>query len=171
MWVNATLIDSALYIHETLMRPRDTDPEEYYRQARIVAEVLGCPLEAQPPDLAAFRAYMAETLAALEVTDAGREVANAVLWPRKLRILFPGLVVFRLVTAALLPEHLRDAYGLKWTPGRRRAAGLLLWSASVPPGDAPIPAAPAAAPPRPAGDPPREPHAVRAPRPPPRGSA
>ncbi|NVI89245.1 DUF2236 domain-containing protein [Actinomadura sp. BRA 177] len=131
MWVNATLIDSALYIHETLMRPRDTDPEEYYRQARIVAEVLGCPLEAQPPDLAAFRAYMAETLAALEVTDAGREVANAVLWPRKLRILFPGLVVFRLVTAALLPEHLRDAYGLKWTPGRRRAAGLLLWSASA----------------------------------------
>jgi uncharacterized protein (DUF2236 family) len=131
MWVNATLIDSALHIHETLMRPRDTDPEEYYRQARIVAEVLGCPLEAQPPDLAAFRAYMAETLAALEVTDAGREVAHAVLWPRKLRVLFPGLVVFRLVTAALLPGDLRDAYGLKWTPARRRAAGLLLWSASA----------------------------------------
>ncbi|CNF64749.1 FadD27 [Mycobacterium tuberculosis] len=131
MWVNATLIDSALYIHETLMRPRDTDPEEYYRQARIVAEVLGCPLDAQPPDLAAFRAYMDETLAGLEVTDAGREVADAVLWPRKLRALFPALAVFRLITAALLPERLRAEYGLAWTPARRRAAGLLLWSASA----------------------------------------
>ncbi|NKZ08747.1 DUF2236 domain-containing protein [Actinomadura latina] len=131
MWVNATLIDSALYIHETLMRPGDTDPEEYYRQARIVAEVLGCPLEAQPPDLAAFRAYMADTLAALEVTGEAREVAGAVLWPRKLRVLLPGLVVFRLVTAALLPERLREEYGLAWTPARRRAAALLLWSASA----------------------------------------
>lgn len=131
MWVNATLIDSALYIHETLMRPGDTDPEEYYRQARIVAEVLGCPLEEQPPDLAAFRAYMADTLAALEVSDAGREVADAVLRPRKLRALFPALAVFRLVTAALLPERLRADFGLAWTPGRRRAAGLLLSGASL----------------------------------------
>lgn len=131
MWVNATLIDSALYVHETLMRPGDTDPEEYYRQARVVAEVLGCPLEEQPPDLAAFRAYMDETLASLEVTGAAREVARAVLWPRKLRALFPALMVFRLVTAALLPERLREEYGLPWTPGRRRAARLLLRGAAA----------------------------------------
>ncbi|MFA1547169.1 oxygenase MpaB family protein [Actinomadura chokoriensis] len=132
MWVNATLIDSALYIHETLMRPRDDElPEAYYRQARIVAEVLGCPLESQPADLAEFRAYMAGTLSALEVGDAAREVAAAVLWPRRLRALFPALAVFRLVTTALLPEPLRAGYGLPWTPGRRRAAGLLLGTASA----------------------------------------
>ncbi|MFB4310114.1 oxygenase MpaB family protein [Actinomadura sp. GTD37] len=132
MWVNATLIDSALHVHETLMRPRGGElPEAYYRQARVVAEVLGCPLESQPADLAAFRAYMAETLAALEVTDTAREVAGAVLWPRRLRVLFPALAVFRLVTAALLPEPLRAQYGLPWTPARRRAAGLLLGAASA----------------------------------------
>ncbi|MFA1537340.1 oxygenase MpaB family protein [Actinomadura monticuli] len=132
MWVNATLIDSALHIHETLMRPRDDGlAEDYYRQARVVAEVLGCPLDSQPADLAAFRAYMAGTLAALEVTDTAREVAGAVLWPRRLRVLFPGLAVFRLITAALLPESLRAQYDLPWTPGRRRAARLLLGTAAA----------------------------------------
>ncbi|MWA00497.1 DUF2236 domain-containing protein [Actinomadura sp. LD22] len=134
LWVNATLIDSALHIYEHLMRPGGGEPglaEEYYRQARIVAEVLGCPLDAQPPDLASFRAYMAETVASLEVTDTAREVAAAVLHPRKLRALAPALAVFRLVTTALLPEPLRDQYGLPWTRDRRRAARLVLGGATV----------------------------------------
>ncbi|GAA2167181.1 oxygenase MpaB family protein [Actinomadura napierensis] len=133
LWVNATLIDSALYIYEHVMRPGEDEPdlaEEYYRQARIVAEVLGCPLDAQPPDLAAFRAYMAETVASLEVTDAAREVAAAVLYPRKLRALAPALMVFRLVTTALLPEPLRDQYGLPWTRNRRRAPDIVLRTAT-----------------------------------------
>ncbi|WP_225992570.1 oxygenase MpaB family protein [Actinomadura montaniterrae] len=133
LWVNATLIDSALYIYENVMRPGDGEPDlagEYYRQARIVAEVLGCPLDAQPPDLASFRAYMAEAVASLEVTDTAREVAAAVLYPRKLRALAPALAVFRLVTTALLPEPLRDQYGLPWTHNRRRAADLVLRTAT-----------------------------------------
>lgn len=134
MWVNATLVDTALHMYEHVMPPRGDDrglSEEYYRQARIVAEVLGCPLDAQPPDLAAFRAYMAGTLAALDVTDTAREVAAAVLWPRKLRVLFPALTVFRLLTAALLPEELRERYGLPWNPRRRRAAAALLRTAGA----------------------------------------
>ncbi|MFI0480018.1 oxygenase MpaB family protein [Actinomadura sp. 9N215] len=144
LWVNATLIDSALHVYEHIMRPDgdggsgDGEPglaEECYRQARVIAEVLGCPLEAQPPDLAAFRAYMADTLAALEVTDTAREVAAAVLWPEReaarLRVLYPGLAVFRLLTAALLPETLRDQYGLPWTGNRRRTATLMLRTAGA----------------------------------------
>ncbi|OLT37340.1 hypothetical protein BJF79_29795 [Actinomadura sp. CNU-125] len=125
LWVNATLIDSALYMHERLGRPGRPDgetAEEYYRQARIVAEVLGCPPEDQPPDLASFRAYMDETVASLEVDDNARKVADAVLHPRKLRALAPGLAVFRVVTAALLPEPMREQYGLPWDGRHRRAA-------------------------------------------------
>ncbi|MFI0373918.1 oxygenase MpaB family protein [Actinomadura sp. 1N219] len=136
LWVNATLIDSALHIHESVMLRGGRDgpddrglAEEYYRQARAVAEVLGCPLESQPADLAAFRAYMADMLASLEVTDTAREVAGAVLWPRRLRALFPALAVFRLLTAALLPGTLRDQYGLPWTDNRRRTATLMLRTA------------------------------------------
>ncbi|MFD0906092.1 oxygenase MpaB family protein, partial [Actinomadura sediminis] len=134
LWVNATLIDSALYLHERLGRPGRPSPEqaeEYYRQARIVAEVLGCPPEAQPPDLASFRAYMAETAASLEVGDDARKVAAAVLYPKRLRALGPGLAVFRVVTAALLPEPLREQYGLPWSPRHRRAAGLVLGAAAL----------------------------------------
>lgn len=134
LWVNATLIDTALHVYEHVMRRRGGEPdlaEAYYRQARVVAEVLGCPPEAQPPDLAAFRAYVDGTLASLEVTDTAREVARAVLHPRKLRPLFPALAVFRLLTAALLPEPLRDRYGLPWNARRRRAANLLLGAAGV----------------------------------------
>ncbi|MES9607960.1 oxygenase MpaB family protein [Actinomadura sp. NPDC000929] len=132
LWVNATLIDSALHVYEHVMRGDDPGlAEAYYRQARVVAEVLGCPLEAQPPDLAAFRAYMADTIAALEVTGTAREVASAVLWPRRLRALAPALAVFRLLTAALLPDELRDQFGLPWTPARRRAAGALLRTAGL----------------------------------------
>lgn len=134
LWVNATLVDSALHIYEHVMRPGGDGPglaEDYYRQARIVAEVLGCPLEAQPADLAAFRGYMSETLAALEVTNTAREVAAAVLWPRRLRLLAPALAVFRLLTAALLPEPLRAEFGLPWGPHRRRAAGVLLRAATL----------------------------------------
>ncbi|TDB85857.1 DUF2236 domain-containing protein, partial [Actinomadura sp. KC216] len=136
LWVNATLIDSALHIHEHVMRRSGHGgldggalAEEYYRQARAVAEVLGCPPESQPADLAAFRAYMADMLATLEVTGTAREVAAAVLRPRRLRVLFPALAVFRLLTAALLPGTLRDQYGLPWTGGRRRTAALLLRTA------------------------------------------
>ncbi|MEV5829683.1 oxygenase MpaB family protein [Spirillospora sp. NPDC052242] len=134
LWVNATLIDSALYLHERLGRPGRPDPgqaEEYYRQARVVAEVLGCPPEEQPPDLASFRAYMDEMVASLEVDDNARKVAAAVLHPRKLRALGPGLAVFRVVTAALLPEPLREQYGLPWEARHRRAAGLVLGAAAL----------------------------------------
>ncbi|WP_240809911.1 oxygenase MpaB family protein [Actinomadura sp. WMMA1423] len=132
LWVNATLVDSALHVYEHVMGGGDPDlAEAYYRQSRVVAEVLGCPLDSQPPDLAAFRAYMAGALAELEVTGTAREVADAVLRPRRLRALFPALAVFRLVTAALLPEELRDRYDLPWTPARRRAAGALLRTAGL----------------------------------------
>ncbi|MFD0534026.1 oxygenase MpaB family protein [Actinomadura luteofluorescens] len=132
LWVNATLIDSALHVYEHVIRGGDPAlAEAYYRQARVVAEVLGCPLESQPPDLAAFRAYMAATLAALKVTGTAREVAAAVLWPRRLRTLAPALAVFRLLTAALLPDELRDQFGLPWTPARRRTAGALLRTARL----------------------------------------
>ncbi|GGV35040.1 hypothetical protein GCM10010182_68780 [Actinomadura cremea] len=134
LWVNATLIDSALYLHERLGRRGRPGPdlaEEYYRQARIVAEVLGCPLEDQPPDLASFRAYMDGMLASLEVDDNARAVAEAVLHPRRLRALGPGLAVFRAVTAALLPEPLREQYGLPWDARHRRLAALVLATAAL----------------------------------------
>lgn len=116
VWVNATLIDAALFVYTEVLGSPDGDvAEEYVRQAALVAEVLGCPPDLQPADLAAFRRYMDGRIAALEVSDTGREVARAVLHAERLRWLAPALWLNRFVTTGLLPPRLRAEFGLPWS--------------------------------------------------------
>jgi uncharacterized protein (DUF2236 family) len=127
VWVNATLIDAALYVYEeVLRRPSGDVAEEYVRQAAMVADVLGCPPGTQPADLASFRAYMDRMIATLEVSDTGRDVARAVLSGRGVWYLWPALSLNRLITTGLLPEPLRTQFGLEWSPARERALRFLL---------------------------------------------
>ncbi|WP_433338436.1 oxygenase MpaB family protein [Spirillospora sp. CA-294931] len=126
VWVNATLIDAALFVYEDVLRSPSGDlAAAYIDQARFVAEVLGCPPGAQPADLASFRRYMDDAIAGLEVTDTGRMVMREVLWSRRLRWLWPATALNRFVTAGLLPEPIRVQYGLPWSRARDRA----LWTA------------------------------------------
>ncbi|MQY08652.1 oxygenase MpaB family protein [Actinomadura macrotermitis] len=127
VWVNATLIDAALFVYEEILRSPSGDlAARYVDQARFVADVLGCPPGAQPADLASFRRYMDDMTGSLEVTGTGRDVARAVLWSRRLRLLGPALWFNRFVTAGLLPPRVRDQYGLPWGPRRERVLWLLL---------------------------------------------
>ncbi|MFC9974421.1 oxygenase MpaB family protein [Spirillospora sp. NPDC127200] len=127
VWVNATLIDAALFVYEeVLRRPGGDLAAGYIDQARYVADVLGCPPGAQPGEAEAFRAYVDGMIGSLEVTDTGREVARAVLWSRKLRLLWPALWLNRFVTAGLLPPRIREQYGLPWGPRRDRVLWLML---------------------------------------------
>jgi uncharacterized protein (DUF2236 family) len=65
-------------------------------------------------------------IGALEVSDTGREVMRAVLWPDRLRWLWPALWLNRFVTTGLLPEPIRAQYGLPWSPGRDRLLRAML---------------------------------------------
>ncbi len=125
-WVNATLTETALDLYSRLFGPLpEAIAERYYEDATKVASVLGCPREAQPADLAAFRRYFAGTVASLEVTDTARVLARAVLDGRRLpRHLKPALPLNRFVTAGLLPPPIRSQYGLGWSPHRERALNL-----------------------------------------------
>ena len=125
LWVHSTLVDTALRIHARFIRPLPADEaEEYYRQSMQVAELLGVPVELQPPNLTAFRAYVRHQVATLEVGDDARRLADSVLHPR---VPLGGLVgeplslVVRNLTAGLLPSPLRAAYGLSWDAGRQAA--------------------------------------------------
>ena len=125
LWVHSTLVDTALRIHARFLRPLpDDEAEEYYRQSMRVAELLGVPLEVQPPDLAAFRTYVRHQVATLTVTDEARRLAATVLHPK---VPLGGIVgeplslVVRNLTAGLLPAPLRSAYGLSWDPARQAA--------------------------------------------------
>ena len=129
LWVHSTLVDTALRIHARFLRPLPAaEAEEYYRQSTMVAELLGVPLDRQPPDLAAFRAYVRHQVGTLEVTDEARTLARSVLHPRvplpapaAAAVGAPLSLAVRNLTAGLLPEPLRRAYGLSWDPARRAA--------------------------------------------------
>jgi uncharacterized protein (DUF2236 family) len=122
MWVNATLVDTALRVHARFIRPlRPKDAERYYQDSVVVAEVLGVPRDAQPPDLAAFRRYMRQMVGTIEVSDTARELADAVLHPRLSFVAEPGMALARELTAGLLPRPLREQFGLGWDRNRKRA--------------------------------------------------
>jgi uncharacterized protein (DUF2236 family) len=129
-WVNATLTETALDLYGRLFGPLpERVAEQYYEDATEIASILGCPRDAQPAGLAEFRAYFADTVAGLEVTETARALARAVLEGRRLpAYLKPGLPLSRFVTAGLLPPPIRRQYGLSWGPYRDRSLAVLLRS-------------------------------------------
>jgi len=129
-WVNATLLSTAAQMYARLVRPLTPDEhDELARDSRLVGEVFGCPIEAQPETWAEFRNYWDDTIASLTVTDSARRVAGSLLAGRGLPmrpLLVPPLAVARAVTAATLPENVRVAYGLPWRRQERALAGVTL---------------------------------------------
>ena len=126
LWVHATLIDSAMVAYDLFVAPLSAaEREEYYRDSKRLAALFGIQEKTLPPSLPAFDSYMIYTVASetIAVGPGARRLAREILYPRPW-ILKPAGPVFRLVTAGLLPEKLRDAYGLKWHPQREKRLAL-----------------------------------------------
>jgi uncharacterized protein (DUF2236 family) len=124
MWVHATLVDTALRVHGRFLRALPAaEAERYYDESMTIAEVLGVPRAAQPPDLTAFRAYVRDRVATLEVSDTARALAQSILYPRMPfgPALQPALLVARQLTVGLLPAPLRAGYRLSWDRPRQTA--------------------------------------------------
>ncbi len=122
LWVHATLLDTALHCYEELVGGlTPADAEAYYQEMAQVAEVFGVGRAHQPTSLAEFRAYMADTVAALDVTPTGRELAAFILdpsLPLGLHVpLAPLLHLQRLFTLGSLPASLRDQLEVTWHAG------------------------------------------------------
>jgi uncharacterized protein (DUF2236 family) len=120
LWVHTTLVDTAMSCFERFLRPlTDEEREVYYQEMAQVAERFGCALTDQPPTYAAFRAYFDGAVAAMEVSDAGRDLGAFILDPvLPLRLdvpLTPLLRFQRLLTVGMLPASLRAQFGFPWT--------------------------------------------------------
>ena len=126
MWVHGTLVDTAAMAHE-LVLPRLTSAtrDRYYEEYRVLGALFGIPPEAQPRDWAAFTRYVEETTASdrLAVGAAARAIGGAVLAGAG-RVPVPRW--YHDVTASLLPEPLRVAYGLPFGPREQRRAARAL---------------------------------------------
>lgn len=121
LWVHATLVDTALLVHARFVGSLDRAGEErYYREMTRMAELFGLPPERQPPDLDAFRAYVAAMVATLEVGEPARALVPKLFRP-PVPPAAPLMLLQREVTAGLLPPRLRRQYGLRWNAAREAA--------------------------------------------------
>ena len=128
LWVHATLIDSAMIAYDHFVAPlKAVERAEYYDDSKRLAALFGVHEPNIPSCVEAFDRYMNEVL-----TDGGivpgptaRSLAADVLFPTPW-ILKPAGPLFRLITAGLLPESLREGYGLEWNERKRKK---LLWLA------------------------------------------
>ncbi len=130
VWVASTLFAVATQFYQVLFRRTFTEAEleEFYGQTKIYATILGCPEGRMPETYRDFRAYYADMLNTLEISDASRAVAEQVLHPKLPGgpLNAPGLMMIRLLTAGLMPPPIREQYGWKWTRAREARFRLLL---------------------------------------------
>ena len=127
-WVWATLVDTSLVVYELFVAPLSARArEDYYRDHRVIGRLLGVPEEMVPSDWSAFRRYVDDLLSSDElcVGAQAREIAQAVLHPPGG---MPNASGVRLMTAALLPTRLREAFGLPWDEGRAQRFDALVAS-------------------------------------------
>jgi uncharacterized protein (DUF2236 family) len=122
MWVHATLVDTALAVHDLVLPPLGREARErYYADCRRLGLLFGIPLESQPADWAAFAAYVEASIGSdrLAVGPAAREIGIRVLAGAGR---LPVLAWYRAVTAALMPEPLRAAFELPFGKAEQRRA-------------------------------------------------
>jgi uncharacterized protein (DUF2236 family) len=118
LWVHATLVEMSLAVYGRFVRPLSAEEaKRYYREMALVAELFGVPAGTVPPTLREFHRYLADELAGdtIAVTEPARQVASVILGaalPAPMRLLVPA---HRLATAGLLPQRLREEYGLRWS--------------------------------------------------------
>jgi uncharacterized protein (DUF2236 family) len=122
LWVAATLYETMITLYERFFGPLSSgDAERVYREFTVLGSALQVPTSLWPADRQEFTRYWDGMVASLQPTDATREVAKQILYPRGiplwLRLLFPQA---RLVTAGLLPESVRTAFALDWDDKHQR---------------------------------------------------
>lgn len=121
-WVHATLIDSAMVAYDLFVKPLTPgERSDYYGDSKTLAQLFEIPDSLIPCSLGEFNEYMERMLTGIEtaVGPMARSLAIDILYPRPW-VLKPAGPLFRLVTAGLLPERLREAYGLNWNEQREK---------------------------------------------------
>src|SRR5829696_3973533 len=122
MWVHATLVETALAVHNLVLEPLETERRaRYYADCQLLGVLFGIPLDAQPTDWPAFARYfdamvMPEELA---VGPAAQDIGARMLAGAG-RIPIPRW--YRTLTAHLMPERLRASFGLPFGEEERQSA-------------------------------------------------
>jgi uncharacterized protein (DUF2236 family) len=129
LWILACLADSAAAAYERFARPLGgREREAFWQDYLLVGELFGLPRSLAPASWLEFRAYMDTRLASdeLHVTpharELGRTVALELPVPTRRR---PAMAAINLCVLGLLPERVRELYGLAWSPAHELALNSL----------------------------------------------
>jgi uncharacterized protein (DUF2236 family) len=122
MWVHATLVRTSLDVYQLYVGPLTIEEQRrYYEEQKLLGEKFGVPIGRQPGTYAEFNEYYADMVPSqLAVTDALRDVVDAILKPPLPFFTRPMVEAMNLATVGMLPPRLREELGLPWGPGRRR---------------------------------------------------
>jgi uncharacterized protein (DUF2236 family) len=141
LWVQATLIVTSVDAYARWVGPlTEEDREVFWAEARRVGVRMGIPLTVSPPDWGALMAWWDRMLAPdgpIQVTPTALALSPMILRPA-LPLAPTALVdLLALPGLALLPDRIRDAYGIRWDPRTARLAALLgtgvrAWTSVVP---------------------------------------
>jgi len=122
LWVHATLIDSAIVAYDLFVKPMTLgEKSRYYEDSKRLAQLFEIPDSLIPSSLRDFNDYMEKMLGEGEIAVGpnGRSLAMEILYPPPW-ILKPAGPLFRLLTAGLLPERLRNVYELSWNDRKKK---------------------------------------------------
>jgi uncharacterized protein (DUF2236 family) len=122
-WVFATLVESAMIAYECVLPPLSSaEKETYYDESKTLAMLFGIPPAALPADWNAFENYNREMWASntLAVNSLSRQMAHRVLHGRGSWIPVPSW--YRALTAAWMPDRLREAFALNYGEPEQGAA-------------------------------------------------
>jgi uncharacterized protein (DUF2236 family) len=126
-WVHATLTESAVVAYQLVNPPLSTeDRERYYAEARLFAGFFGIPQSALPQSWTGFAEYVEQMVGSdvLSVSGAARDIAGALFSGAGTRLRVPRW--YGALTASLLPQRLRDEFGLACGATEQRAAARAL---------------------------------------------
>jgi len=127
LWVAATIYWTIVKSYELVFGKLDAErAERVYKEFSVMATALRVPPEKWPQDLTAFQIYWDDMISNLVVTDEARAVAKDVLEQKGLPWGFAWLYltlkapVSRAMTIEMLPENVRNDFGLPSTPYTRQ---------------------------------------------------
>lgn len=123
LWVYATLIDTVFLTYPLFVGPLSIEEQErYYQESQSLVQLLGLPASKLPPNAAALQAYVAEMVHSdrLAATSEARRLVRRVLYPPVSDALRPLMHLHLQLTTGLLPQTVRDIYGLAWDSRRQR---------------------------------------------------
>jgi uncharacterized protein (DUF2236 family) len=128
-WVHASLLDTSIVIYDLVLPPLTIEERErFYDENRLTAALFGIPQDSMPEHWSDFVAYMEAMVKSdvLTVSEAAREVAKQIIAPQGVHMSWPRW--YWDLTAHLLPQSLREVFGLHYGEDeRRRAERVVAW--------------------------------------------